>query len=112
MYGLLYAGKDFIDVTHYFLFTWYASSIQQFVAEGIEFELADWFVPGAKEQQIVSVETFLRELPAPTDHEATRRIVEGWNLSGPFDWMRRLCYQAAWMPLRSRCLRAGPGGPG
>jgi hypothetical protein len=100
IYGLLYARENFVDVTHYFLFTWYTSSIQQFVAEGIEFELADWFVPGVREKQIVSVETFLRELQAPTDHQETRRIVESWNLPRPFDWMRRLTYQAAWIKLK------------
>jgi hypothetical protein len=97
IYGPLYAREAFVDVIPYFLFTWYTLSIQQFVAEGNKFQLAQWFVPGVMEKQIVAVQTFLRELPAPTDKAETRRIVAGWNLPSPFDWMKHLFYQAAWI---------------
>ena len=82
------------------MFTWYTSTIQQMVAEGNEFDLAEWFVPGTKEKQIVAVETFLQTLPAPTDARETLRIVESWNLPTAFDWMKRLSYQAAWINVK------------
>jgi hypothetical protein len=102
IHALLYPREPFIDASHYFLFTWYTSSIQQFLAEDDEFELADWFVPGVKEKQIDSVERFLRELQAPTGGQATLRIVEGWDLPQAFNWMSRLTYQAAWIKGQSQ----------
>ena len=100
VYGLLYARKHFVDMAHYTLFVWYTSSIQHFVAEGAEVELADWFVPGKREDQIGAVEAFLRGLQAPSGHQETRRIVTSWNLPNAFDWMKHLTYQAAWIRWR------------
>ena len=100
VYGLLYARKHFVDMAHYTLFVWYTSSIQHFVAEGAEVELADWFVPGKREDQIGAVEAFLRGLQAPSGHQETRRIVTSWNLPNAFDWLNHLTYQAAWIRWR------------
>ena len=100
IYGLLYPKHAFKDITHYFLFTWYASSIQQFVAEGEPFELSDWFIPGKKETQIEALSAYLHKLPPVTDTEEARQLIESWELPPSFHWMHNLDFLAVWIKGR------------
>lgn len=100
VHALLYPREPFADVVDYLLFVQYTSTIQQLVAEGRDFDLSEWFVPGVREKQVASLETVLRGLPEPTSREASRRIVESWDLPAPFAWMSRLSYEAAWTRIK------------
>ncbi len=97
VHALLYPPEPFVDAADFFLFVRYTSSIQQFLARGVDFDPRDWFVPGVKEQQVDAALAALTELPEPLDGARARHLVDGWNLPETFDWVARLRVRAAWV---------------